>query len=85
MLDVKKQVREFRHLVHQVGGEPYLVQRVIDYTMICPSCGKDMPYLATICDDTLDDESVFAGDTFAQIVYHACASCLTIGAMSQVD
>jgi hypothetical protein len=69
---------------HQVGGEPYLVQKDFNLTMRCPLCGKLMPRLAAIGDDCLDERG-FTGQLFVQVIYHYCPSCAVVGCFNQAD
>jgi hypothetical protein len=69
---------------HQVGGEPYLVQKDVCLTMRCPSCADYMPRLAAIADDCLDSRG-FTGEPFVQVIYHYCPSCAVVGCFNQTD
>jgi len=69
---------------HQVGGEPLLIQKDIDLTMVCPSCGKLMPRFASIGDDNLDPRG-FVGDKWTQVIYHFCKQCQIVGCFNQAD
>lgn len=77
------EAREYDIPKHQIGGEPYLVQ--CDYTPSkCPECQVQMPLLATIGDDCLDERG-FGGNTFAQVIYGMCVKCKIISAYQQCD
>jgi hypothetical protein len=74
---------------HQVGGEPFLIQRNPDYAhdmadvLKCSQCGKFMPFLAAVSDDCLDERG-FTGDASVQVLYHFCKRCLEFVAFHQV-
>jgi len=74
---------------HQIGGEPFLIQRNPGYpqamaeALKCSKCGKSMPFLASIADDCVDRRG-FTGDTSAQVLYHLCRKCLEFVAFHQV-
>jgi hypothetical protein len=69
---------------NQIGGVPYLVQKNPYLSMSCPKCGKDMPFLACITDDT-ENGYVFAGNEYAQVLYCYCKACKVISAFQQCD
>ncbi|MBL8835404.1 MAG: hypothetical protein JNL66_04120 [Alphaproteobacteria bacterium] len=82
---------------HQVGGEPYLIQYPPGDPIACPRCKKDMKLLATLCDNPLGpaiDASydraakkgvTFTGNAYVQLLFHACAACLTVDVRNVVD
>lgn len=62
--------------VHQIGGEPYLVQENPDYQhqdlqewVTCPICHEIMPFLAAIGDKTVDRKG-FTGNEYVQVLFH---------------
>ena len=66
----------------QVGGEPYLLQG--GHPLRCLLCGVDMPFLASISDDCLDERGL-VGSTDVQVVYHFCRECCVVGAYQECD
>ena len=75
---------------HQVGGQPFLIQRNPDYEIgrdiRCPECKNRMPFLAAIANDCLDERG-FAGEEGAgvQVLFNLCRACLTLHAFQQCD
>ncbi len=69
---------------HQVGGEPYLVQRDRSYRMRCSMCAQPMPFLAAIADSCLDKRG-FTGNPYVQVLFHYCRRCTVVGAFQQCD
>jgi hypothetical protein len=67
---------------HQIGGEPFLVQPWIESP--CPKCATEMPFLASIGDDS-GSERGFTGNMFVQTIFNLCTSCRIIGAYQQSD
>jgi hypothetical protein len=65
---------------HQVGGEPLLLAPW--RTLTCPRCRRRMPFLAAIADENLDARG-FSGNPLAQVLFHLCRACRTLGAYSQ--
>ena len=65
---------------HQVGGEPLLLApwRVV----ACPRCRRRMPFCAAVADENLDPRG-FSGHSQAQVIFHVCRSCRTVGAYRQ--
>lgn len=68
---------------HQIGGEPYLVQRDRSPRMKCRTCRQWMPFLASIADDCLDPRG-FTGNDTVQVLYHLCKACRVVGALQEV-
>lgn len=68
---------------HQVGGLP-IVQSQGGQNPSCPECGKAMPFLASIADDTLDPRG-FTGNSFVQLFFFVCTSCRVVAAEQDVD
>jgi hypothetical protein len=69
---------------HQLGGEPFLIQRDPDYELDCPKCKKVMPFLASIADNCLDPRG-FTENDGVQVLYHYCKACNMLGAFHAVD
>jgi hypothetical protein len=69
---------------HQVGGEPYLVQRNPEDQLACVVCGQPMPFLAAIADAALDPRG-FTGNPYVQVLFHYCTQCQVIGAFQVCD
>jgi hypothetical protein len=69
---------------HQVGGEPYLVQKNTDAIVECVVCSVPMPFLASIADDAPDNNR-FTGNEYVQVLAHYCKSCRVIGVYQQCD
>lgn len=68
---------------HQVGGEPYLVQKWLD-AYKCIKCNRRMSLIASIADNCVDPRG-FAGNEFVQVLYHLCRKCRIIQAHHEVD
>ena len=79
-----------RDAKHQIGGDAFLWQP-IDDTLRCPSCAGDMPFLATICDNsagpgtTGDYTQPFCGNLGVQIVFQFCRACWIVAAYQICD
>lgn len=75
---------------HQIGGEAFLWQPVDD-TLRCHSCGGEMPFFATICDNASGPETTrnytpaFANNCGVQIVYQLCRECWVVAAYQICD
>lgn len=69
---------------HQVGGEPYLVQRNIDTEVECAICSQGMPFLASIADQAPEQMS-FTGNDYVQVLAHYCKRCRVMGLYQQCD
>lgn len=77
---------------HQIGGEPYLVQKDPDYqtdewlkqVVTCPRCEKVMPFLAAIGDKT-KGKMGFTGNDFVQVIFHYCKRDRIVCAFQQCD
>lgn len=76
------QRRDLWSVRHQIGGEPFLIQYLLD--LECPHCRAKMPFLASIANDCLDERGM-AGDDGVQVLYHYCRSCCMVGAYQTVD
>jgi hypothetical protein len=70
--------------VHQVGGEPRLVQGHPPRRIYCPRCRKKLSLFATVADDCLSPKG-FVGNAFVQVVYSICQGCRVVGAYQQCD
>lgn len=69
---------------HQYAGEPFLVQRNIDVSQVCPQCCHEMTLLISVADDNLDVRG-FTGNSFVQVLFFVCESCRVVGAIQQCD
>jgi hypothetical protein len=69
---------------HQVGGEPYLVQKNSDAIVECLVCSAPMPFLACIADDAPNQLS-FTGNEYVQVLAQYCKRCRVIGVYQQCD
>ncbi|HZS08264.1 MAG TPA: hypothetical protein VFD58_25750 [Blastocatellia bacterium] len=77
---------------HQIGGEPFLVQKNPDYQgdgrfaekVTCPECGRVMPFLAAIGDETRGAGG-FTGIDFVQVLFHYCKRDHIVAAFQQCD
>jgi hypothetical protein len=75
--------------MHQVGGFPFIYN---PYKMTCPSCKKEMPLLATICNDVAgnnpwrgDELNTFVGNGGVQTVFHYCRDCSVVSVYQSCD
>lgn len=68
---------------HQLGGEPYLVQKELR-PLDCPQCRKAMLFFATVCDKALRNLS-FVKNDYVQVIFYICSKCQIIGAIHEVD
>lgn len=68
---------------HQIGGIPYLVQQEFD-EMVCPICGRRMPFLAAIADEAPEGHSFTVND-HVQVLYYFCIDCYVISAIQRCD
>ncbi len=77
---------------HQIGGEPFLVQKNPDYqtdawgkeTLTCPECKKLMPFLAAIGEKTKGKQG-FSGNEYVQVIFNYCKADRIICAFQQCD
>lgn len=67
---------------HQVGGEPFLTQGLA--VLVCPDCGTDMPFLASVANDCLDPRGLVGDDT-VQVLYYFCRKCRVVGVYQMAD
>ena len=74
---------------HQIGGSPFIYN---PQTLTCPSCSKEMPVLAAICNDATgnnpwesEDSRTFAGNGGVQMVFQLCRDCAIISAYHSCD
>jgi hypothetical protein len=71
--------------MHQVGGEPYLVQHDWECTSLtCPVCHREMSFLASIGDDAVLPRG-FVENDFVQVLYSYCSLCHVVGAIHTCD
>lgn len=68
---------------HQIGGEPYLIQKEFQYIK-CVECGSYMMLLGTICDKCWDQRG-FTGNNFVQVIFYFCSHCMQIAAIQHCD
>lgn len=69
---------------HQLGGEPYLVQRNMDKVVRCCVCRQAMPFFASIGDDG-PEETRFTENDYVQVLFHCCRKCNVVAAYQQCD
>ena len=67
---------------HQIGGVPFFVQGLPK--MKCLEGNEEMPFLASIADDTVDGKG-FTGNPFVQVIFHYCEKCHVVGAIQRCD
>ncbi len=74
---------------HQVGGYPFIFNPSL---VSCPSCSREIPLLAAICDDASGNavEEAHAQDTFTgnystQMIFHYCRDCAVVVAYHSND
>lgn len=76
------QRRDLWAVHHQVGGEPYLTQYLLD--LECPACRAGMPLLVSVAHDCLDERGT-VGDESVQVLYHLCRHCSVVGVYQATD
>lgn len=74
---------------HQIGGSPFLYN---PQTLACPRCSKEMPLLASICDDATGNDprkdevlTTFVGNGGVQMVFQFCRDCAIVSAYHSAD
>jgi hypothetical protein len=74
---------------HQIGGFPFICNPIRSR---CPSCDRDMPLLACICNDAtgndpfgVQDIDSFVDNGGVQMVFHLCRPCAMIAAYHSND
>lgn len=73
-------VREALSLRHQIGGEPWFLQRdCLEGDWKCSLCRGDMPFLASVADET-GSKKTFHHGAYVQVVFHYCAACQVVNA-----
>ena len=89
--DFRRMAPEVFDCRHQVGGQPFLIQRGGDeyFTesfVVCPMCDAVMPFLAAIANDCLDPRGFVGEDASGtQTLFHFCRGCCEILAFSETD
>lgn len=68
---------------HQIGGEPYLIQKELQYIK-CIECRSYMMFLGVICDKCWDHRG-FTGNDFVQVIFYFCSHCMQIAALQYCD
>lgn len=70
----------------------FRVEKDNPQTLTCPSCSKEMPVLATICNDATgndpwkrEDSSTFAGNGGVLMVFQLCRDCAIVSAYQSCD
>ncbi len=73
--------------IHQVGGEPYLINGDSYGPVHCPTCGKSMSLLASLGTQTVDPRGMLIVEVnnYVQIIYHYCAACSIVAALNESD
>ena len=77
---------------HQIGGEPFLIQKNPDYqtdawgkeVLTCPKCKKLMPFLAAIGENTKGNQG-FSGNEYVQVLFNYCKKDRIVCAFQQCD
>lgn len=74
---------------HQVGGYPMIYN---PWKAFCRKCSKEMPLLASICDDAAgngnfsdEPEKTFTGNNGVQMVFSFCRDCALVTAYHSCD
>ncbi|MFH2043836.1 MAG: hypothetical protein ABIK92_01660 [Pseudomonadota bacterium] len=80
-MDVEKKYQYLCSPQHQIGGEPYLIQKELELIRCC-SCNNTMHLLAAIADDCQDKRG-FVGNKFVQVIFYICKKCMVIGAIQR--
>ncbi len=81
-LDLRLQYPGLSEPYHQVGGEPYFVQK--PDVLSCPGCGKEMSFFASIGNYNGQEKGFFDND-YMQVIYQICKACCVIGAYNICD
>jgi hypothetical protein len=85
--DYDDDVAALDRCVHQIGGEPYLVNGDTYGPVICPSCGGAMPLLASLGTKCTDPRGMLITEinNYVQVIYHYCAPCSMVAALNEED
>jgi hypothetical protein len=69
---------------HQIGGSPVILNPM---PMTCPTCSKESPFFALICDDASGNapgdvpaSQSFTDNVGVQMVFHFCRGCSVVSA-----
>jgi rubredoxin len=81
-LDLELEYPSLSEPYHQIGGEPYFVQK--PDVLQCPECGKDMVFFASIGNENSQIRGFFDND-YMQVIYQICKKCLVIAAFNICD
>ena len=81
-LDLRLQYPELSEPYHQIGGEPYFVQK--PEVLSCPECGKDMSFFASIGNNNGHNIG-FVDNDYVQVVYQICKDCCIFGVYNICD
>jgi len=69
---------------HQIGGEPYLVQRNLEDEIRCLMCSEHIPFFAAVGDEAPHGMR-FTGNEFVQVLFHYCRECNLVAAYQHTD
>ena len=75
---IDRSLHEIDIPMHQVGGEPVMLDADSHYRMICPICDEAMPFLAQIGNYCLDPRG-FTSNDYVQVLFNFCPKCNVIG------
>ena len=73
---------------HQIGGRPFIDN---PQSLACPTCSKEMPLLAAICNDATgndpwqEESKTFTGNGGVQMIFHFCRDCSVVSAYHSCD
>ncbi len=81
-LDLQLEYPDLSEPYHQIGGEPYFVQK--PDVLSCPECGKHMSFFASIGNNNGHAKGFFDND-YMQVVYQICKNCIVVGAYNICD
>jgi hypothetical protein len=70
--------------VHQIGGEPLLMQGIHDFAPRCPACSNQMPHFASIGNSNMSPKG-FVGSAGVQILFNVCRRCAIVSAVNRTD
>lgn len=82
-LDLSIELQYLAEPTHQIGGEPYLVQREFDKVHCC-LCNTSMCFFAAVANNCTDNRG-FIGNDYVQVIFYFCKSCDVLCAIQMCD
>lgn len=82
-LDLKLELQYLTEPSHQIGGEPYLVQKELEKVHCC-LCNAPMHFFASVANNCTDRRG-FVGNDYVQVIFYFCKTCDVLCAIQMCD